>query len=88
MSKNHDRHNWHKWQQRWKKRRRLLAVDPRCAYCDRRLTIKTSTIDHVTPLDLGGVDDESNVVLACKSCNVAKDNLLPLNFFMSRHHIV
>lgn len=39
-----------------------------------------STIDHILPLNKGGVDNYSNVVLSCKTCNEKKRN----NFWTQR----
>lgn len=48
--------------------------DVRCRYCgaDDRLTI-----DHVVPRCQGGRDDESNLVVACRSCNSRKGGRTP-----------
>lgn len=40
-----------------------------CAYCGRK---KPLTIDHIIPLDGGGLHDISNMIPACKSCNSGK----------------
>lgn len=40
-----------------------------CAYCGEK---KPLTIDHVVPLDTGGLHDISNMIPACKSCNSGK----------------
>ena len=39
-----------------------------------------ATMDHVIPLALGGEDSVSNLQLACKVCNGAKDSYLPDDF--------
>lgn len=44
-----------------------------CWYCGDKLTRDTQTIDHLTPVILGGRTTYSNCVLACFSCNNAKD---------------
>ncbi len=41
-----------------------------CRYC--RSTDNPLTIDHVTPVSLGGTDDPSNLVACCKDCNAGK----------------
>ena len=46
-----------------------------CAYCKRKLKPKDQTRDHVFPRSRGGVDDSSNIVIACRSCNEAKGDL-------------
>lgn len=54
----------------WEKLR--LAVLERdqwiCAYCGNEAT----EADHVVPKSLGGKDELSNLVAACKSCNASK----------------
>ena len=50
-------------------RRKLLAIDDSCAYCGRRLTFRTSTVDHVIARLWGGQDEPGNLALACKRCN-------------------
>lgn len=42
----------------------------RCVYCNRRM--KRLTMDHVIPLARGGSHTASNVVPACRSCNLRK----------------
>jgi hypothetical protein len=49
----------------------------RCGYC---LTHQdyvpwTLEIEHITPIAKGGSDDEANLWLACRSCNLYKSNL-------------
>lgn len=46
-----------------------------CRYC--RSTDGTLTIDHVTPVALGGSDQPSNLVAACKDCNAGKSSTSP-----------
>jgi 5-methylcytosine-specific restriction endonuclease McrA len=52
-----------------------------CFYCDEPVTLVTGprcwTLDHVDPLQNGGPDDETNVVMACHQCNRAKGCLTP-----------
>jgi hypothetical protein len=46
----------------------------RCEYCLVPETLSNSPFDveHIMPRDLGGTDDESNLALACRSCNGSK----------------
>lgn len=55
-------------------RRWLLATHgPVCAYCGVTWSIRTMTLDHVTPRrGLTAYDRRDNLVLACKRCNAAK----------------
>lgn len=40
-----------------------------CAYCGKVIDIKNMQVDHKTPLRLGGADDMSNYMPACRRCN-------------------
>jgi len=40
-----------------------------CCYCLRAFLVETLTIEHITPLCLGGTNDPSNIALACEPCN-------------------
>lgn len=46
-----------------------------CRYC--RSTEGQLTVDHVTPVTLGGSDDPSNLVAACRDCNAGKSSTSP-----------
>lgn len=46
-----------------------------CRYC--RSTENALTIDHVVPVALGGTDDPTNLVAACKDCNAGKSSTSP-----------
>jgi 5-methylcytosine-specific restriction endonuclease McrA len=48
-----------------------------CQYCGTRVSMTTGTRDHVIPRCRGGPDTMLNVVTACRSCNVRKDDRLP-----------
>lgn len=43
-----------------------------CVYCGG----SASTVDHVTPLARGGLEEEANLVPACKDCNFSKNDRL------------
>ena len=46
---------------------------PVCAYCERLVSERTVTLDHVTPRrGLTAYDRRDNLVLCCKTCNAAK----------------
>ena len=47
------------------------GVRPVCHYCECKLTIHNSTVDHVIPKSIGGKE----TVLACKTCNSSKGNM-------------
>ena len=59
------------------KRRKFWNADPTCWYCGRYLSFRNATIDHFIPKELGGLDDESNLRLACRTCNETKGVIHP-----------
>lgn len=46
-----------------------------CRYC--RATDNPLTVDHVTPVALGGTDNPNNLVAACRDCNSGKSSSSP-----------
>ncbi|WP_280448416.1 HNH endonuclease [Nocardia brasiliensis] len=48
-----------------------------CRYCGGSTPEVTLTVDHVIPVALGGGDDPSNLVAACKDCNAGKSSAAP-----------
>ncbi len=44
----------------------------RCRYCGLTAEATALTVDHVVPVALGGGDEPSNLVTACKDCNAGK----------------
>ena len=63
---------------------KLLGKDPRCHYCRKTLTNETATLDHFFPLSRGGTWEQANIKLACKRCNGAKSDRIPLGHRASR----
>lgn len=55
----------------------LKRDDHTCRYCGAKAPDVTLTVDHVTPVALGGTDDASNLVAACRSCNSGKSSTAP-----------
>lgn len=43
-----------------------------CRYCGGHAPDVVLTVDHVVPVALGGTDDPTNLVAACKDCNAGK----------------
>lgn len=58
---------------------RILARDGfRCRYCGAGSHSVELHVDHVHPRSKGGRDDDSNLVTACRTCNLGKSaKLLP-----------
>lgn len=54
----------------------------KCFYCFKE---DATTADHFIPRSLGGKLVESNIVPACRACNVKKGNKLPSTNDMARH---
>jgi len=46
--------------------------DFQCRYCGRRSPDVVLQVDHITPVALGGTDDEVNLVTSCWECNAGK----------------
>lgn len=60
------------------KAERLLIYDKCnrcCAYCGCDIEYKDMQVDHVKPLRVGGADELSNMLPACRSCNHYKATL-------------
>jgi len=55
--------------------RRLFATASVCPYCDKLMTRDDKTLDHMTPVSLGGAHGIGNVTVCCYSCNSRKVNL-------------
>ena len=63
----------------------FLRDKGKCQYCLDKLTLSTSTIDHITPKSRGGPNIWENVVLACNKCNQKKGPRLPREAKMTLH---
>jgi 5-methylcytosine-specific restriction endonuclease McrA len=50
--------------------------DGKCSYCDRGVSFRKGTQDHVVPVSRGGSGGVSNIVLACERCNKVKSDTL------------
>ncbi|MFF4026893.1 HNH endonuclease [Nocardia elegans] len=48
-----------------------------CRYCGATAPDAKLTVDHVTPIALGGSDEPSNLVTACADCNGGKTSIAP-----------
>ncbi|MFH2046918.1 MAG: HNH endonuclease [Pseudomonadota bacterium] len=61
----------------WWKRKLAKGV---CYYCCRNFSPKELTMDHIVPIARGGKSTKGNIVTACKECNNAKKQLLPIEW--------
>ena len=48
-----------------------------CRYCGASAPDVRLTVDHVTPVSLGGRDEAGNLVAACVDCNAGKSSSNP-----------
>jgi len=55
-----------------------LRARHRCEYCHAPESVFNFPfeIEHIIPLAVGGADDETNLALACRSCNIYKGSSL------------
>ena len=57
---------------------RLFARDHHlCAYCGRTCEERELTVEHIQPVSRGGRQEWTNVVTACRGCNMRKGNRTP-----------
>lgn len=52
----------------------------RCYYCARETPPAKLTMDHVVPLNRGGLSSKNNLVACCKECNTRKKTMLPMEW--------
>lgn len=55
----------------------LRRDDHTCRYCGGAAPDVKLTVDHVTPVALGGSDSPDNLVAACRDCNAGKGSTSP-----------
>jgi len=46
----------------------------KCHWCPTLIDLDTSTLEHIIPLDRGGLDNDNNRTLACHPCNNKRGN--------------
>jgi hypothetical protein len=52
-----------------------VADGLRCVYCHRKIGDVQLTVDHFIPLEMGGANNTSNFLSACRKCNKAKGSM-------------
>ena len=55
--------------------RDLFAAAKSCAYCDKPISGKDKTLDHMHPVSRGGLHSIHNAVICCYSCNSRKRDM-------------
>lgn len=68
--------NRNSYQRRELKRRMYSNQNAICYICNKYMTFKDASVDHVIPLSKGGSSEEENLKLAHKDCNDKKGDLL------------
>lgn len=48
-----------------------------CQWCSKPIDLDTSTLEHVIPLAIGGLDNANNRTLACYPCNQGRASNMP-----------
>lgn len=56
------------------------STDGKCALCGRKLVYDDMSLDHITPLAMGGADSVENLQCTCEACNLFKGSILPDDF--------
>ncbi|WP_302080602.1 HNH endonuclease [Salinibaculum rarum] len=54
-----------------------------CQYCQNEFARDSLTLEHVVPVSKGGIDDPTNYITACRSCNSSKSDEM-IEEFLSR----
>ncbi len=56
----------------------LRKYNAHCAYCGRKLTLETMTVDHLMPQCVRKIDAITNLMPACEGCNFIKGSDISL----------
>lgn len=59
-----------------------------CFYCRKEIAVKDRTLDHVIPLNKGGIHSLTNLVMACKKCNSTKRDMSEKEFREKYDHFI
>jgi 5-methylcytosine-specific restriction endonuclease McrA len=57
-----------------------MADALKCVYCGAMMGKVQLTVDHFIPLEMGGANDTSNYLSACRKCNKDKGAMDPRDF--------
>jgi hypothetical protein len=61
-------------------RERILnKYNNKCCFCE---STKRLEIDHIIPISKGGREDEENMQILCKTCNISKGNRINIADWM------
>ena len=62
-----------------------VADGYKCMFCLKPMGVVQLTIDHFMPLEIGGKNDQSNYLSACRKCNKDKGGESPVSFCQRRN---
>jgi hypothetical protein len=68
----------------WVQQKVWKADGCKCMYCGREMGEVQLTVDHFVPLEMGGVNDTSNYLTACRKCNKDKGGQEPKDWCLQR----
>ncbi len=76
-------------QRKWEIRQLIQQHGGRCVYCTDQVNLvhddpKQATRDHIVPTSKGGSELMSNLQLACRTCNLEKDDRTPEEYLAYR----
>jgi hypothetical protein len=60
--------------------------DARCIYCEKKLTEKTATTDHIIPISKGGNNCQINLVVVCFGCNNERGDIEFKDYLRIKNH--
>lgn len=58
-------------------KKNLYRKSKKCLWCKHVFPLDQMTLEHIIPLDRGGLDNENNMALACATCNHDRGNNMP-----------
>lgn len=64
---------------------KVNTLNAKCFWCGLVAPAIGFQVDHVIPVKLGGSNDDHNLVIACKKCNLVKGSKMPTKEMMVKH---
>lgn len=68
--------------ERFKEELELKGEEPKCFYCDNKISFCSCHLDHFIPWSFVHDDKIWNLVLSCSSCNTSKNDKIPDNKYL------
>ncbi|MFM8443955.1 MAG: HNH endonuclease [Methylococcus sp.] len=67
-------------------KKHFIEKTPNCPYCDAPLG-ENPHLDHIQPVNRGGLSISHNLVWCCSECNLSKSNKGLIEFLLSKEEI-